>query len=316
MADYSQWVNELARRTGASVEQSDIDRLNQTNPDDAARLQGALEAQYRRRAGSGQTGSGMEAAAATAAGYGSARSEKADDQYNPSAGGAGGAGSVAQQWGGKGGGMRESPGGVGGNMFPDWYKDIMTRQLSMQEEAQRKNTERGNALYGILSDRAKQSLEIDRNDPIIRAQSGAFSAKQRRAQRNYISDVAESAGPYANIQGERRMAAERYGQATGGFEAELMGRELSARRAEIQQALSGMSGILSADQQRELAMQLKSIDAAMSEAGLGVQRGLGLEGLGVQRRGQDIGYDVNLRQLGLQDWDRQMYYDLLQRGVV
>jgi hypothetical protein len=66
-----------------------------------------------------------------------------------------------------------------------------------------------------------------------------------------------------------------------------------------------IAGMLSGDQNREMQMNLAAMSAGQGEAGLGVQYDLGL-------RGNDLG----MRNLGLQDWDRQMYWDLLRRGVL
>ena len=53
-----------------------------------------------------------------------------------------------------------------------------------------------------------------------------------------------------------------------------MGRELTARRAEIASALQGMQGMLNADQTRQLQQQLGLIDQAIrqQELGLGGQQ--------------------------------------------
>ena len=155
---------------------------------------------------------------------------------------------------------------------------------------------RAEAFYQELLKRSQQGLAIDRTDPIIRAQADAFAANQERSRRNYLSDVAERQGPLANIQGERRMAAERAGQATGGFEAELIGKELVARRQEISEALQLMGGVLSRDQQAALQRELAQLDAAIRR-----------EGLEVQKRGQDIGLDQFLRELAQRQYEYRGY---------
>ena len=277
MASDQDWLEELSKRTGASVEQSDLDRLAQTNAgDDRDRLMDAYESQYERRGASGQTGSGMDSDEATAAGYGSSRDERTDDIAGMHEGSSGWGtpderreqGGGMQGWTGGGGGGSSSSFSSSTGMFPDWYKGMMEKQLERQTAMDAQNKDRGDALYGRLSGRADQGLAIDRNDPIIRAQADAFAANQRRAQRNDMSDLAERAGPLANIRGEQRMAAERYGAKTGEFEAQLMGRELTARRDEIAQALAQMGGMLSGDQQRALQAQLSQMDQAIKEAGV------------------------------------------------
>lgn len=300
MADYASWLEELSKRTGASVESSDLERLNQTNPDDVGRLQSALESQYGRRGASGQTGSGMDDKEATARGYGSGRGETADDGGVAPPAPSGQSGStVAQAWNGQ----------QANTLFPDWYRELLTRQQQQAEQQQMETKARADALYGTLNERAGQSLAIDRNDPIIRAQSDAFSANQDRARRNYLSDTAERQGPLANIQGERRMASERYGQATGTFEAELLGRELSARREEIAEALRMSAGLLSGDQQRTLQQQLAMLDQAIAEAGIGLgARGQDLN-FSLGSRGQDLGMDQFLRELALREYDTVNRWD-------
>ena len=137
------------------------------------------------------------------------------------------------------------------------------------------NRQRGDALYEQLLGRAQQSLDIDPNDPIIRRQTDAFGANAERASRTHVGNIAERSGPLANILGEERLAAERLGQTTGAFEAELIGRELTARRQEIADAIKGLSGRITADQQQQLQRELATIDASLQQQGLGLQeRGL------------------------------------------
>lgn len=81
------------------------------------------------------------------------------------------------------------------------------------------------------------SVNIDRHDPIIRNATEAYGASQDRSRRNYLSETAESAGPMANIQAERRLSAQQAGSATAGYEAQLMEQERMARRQAMMQAL-------------------------------------------------------------------------------
>lgn len=121
-----------------------------------------------------------------------------------------------------------------------------------------------NKLFQLLMSRAQQGLEIDPNDPIIRRQADAYSAAQGRSQKNYESALAERLGEHANMGAERRMGAERVGQATSAFEAQLMGQELAARRQEIQAALSGAMGFLSAQQAMQLQEELAQLTLAQN----------------------------------------------------
>ena len=317
--DYEAWIKELAEREGASVEQSDVERLKTTNEDDRGRLMSALESQYDLRGQTGRSGSGPDSSERTKQGYGSGRNETAEEAPQR-----GQSHDVASSW------LNQQPtnaGGVSGAvntgaMFPAWYQDAIQRQQQEQQRKDAENTQRADALYSQLSQKANQSLQIDRNDPIIRAQADAYSANQERSKRNYLSDVAERSGPLANIRGEQRMAAERVGQATGSFEAELLGRELTARRDEIMQALQMSGSLLNADQQRQLQSELAMLDQAIKEQnvalgfrGQDLDYSLGREGLGVQRRGQDFGMDQFLKELAIREWDTTNKWDYAWAGL-
>ena len=306
--DYSGWLQELEKRYSVTGDNraSDLAKLQGTNADDLGRVKSALESQYERRGGAP---TGIDSSVLSAQGYGSARGETADDPQRTQSDTT--AGWINNGGGGNGGGGGGAVNTSGGNMFPDWYKQMMDRQMEESsrqralleaERAERKG--RADALFSDLMGRAKQPINVTRNDAGIGAQADAFAASQRRAQRNYLSDTAESGGPLANMTGERRMAAERYGATTGQFEAGLIGQETDKRRADINDAFRMASGMLSGDQSAQLTQQLAANDSASRDAGLGVQYDLGL-------RGNDLG----MRNLGLQDWDRQMYWDMLRRGA-
>jgi hypothetical protein len=176
--------------------------------------------------------------------------------------------------------------------------DLIRQMMEQQAAAAAENKARADALYGRLSEIGNQSLAVDRNDPSIRAQADAYSAQRDRQARNYISDAAERSGPYTNIDGTRRMVAEHAGQASGAFEAGLLGKELAARRQEIAQALAQSGAMLTADQQNAPQKQLAILDNAIKE-----QR------LAVTQRGEDMSMDQFLRQLALNEWDRNNYWD-------
>lgn len=156
--------------------------------------------------------------------------------------------------GGAAGNEAGSMAGIGGK------SDVASRGNSLNDQ-----------LVQQLLGRAGQSLAVDRNDPVIRAQADAYSANQQRAQRDYLADLAEKSGPYANLQGEARLSAERLGQQTGAFEAQLMGRELDTRRTEITDALTQLRGMLTTDQQLALQRELALIDDATKRLGLNYQ---------------------------------------------
>lgn len=157
--------------------------------------------------------------------------------------------------------------------------------------------EKASGLYQTLMDRANQSLNIDRKDPIIANQLNNFNANQTRQNRHYLEGVAEKAGPQANMAGETRMANERAAQAGGQFQAELMGRELQARRAEIQASLAQQGQLLTDEQRMGLQRELAQLDNAYRYYAAN------------QQNAQFYG------RLGLDAEDRAAYWDSVRSGL-
>lgn len=173
--------------------------------------------------------------------------------------GAGGADTALYgPYAGQNAGTFGSSGGAGGGASPSLPIPPFTSSLKFGVDSGPNKQ-----LYDMLIKRATQSLAVNRNDPIIRAQSDAFGAQQTKSARHYLSDIAERVGPIANIGAERRSAAETVGQNTSAFEAQLMGQELSARRNEIAQALTSMQGFLTSEQQMALQQELAALDRAL-----------------------------------------------------
>lgn len=163
---------------------------------------------------------------------------------------------------------------------------------TQQWNAQPAMQPQSDALFKLLMERAQQPTAVNRNDPSIRAQVDPVVAQQERASRNYIDDIAEKSGPLANIQGERRLAAERGGQAAGALEAEVIGREQDARRQEIMQSLGLGAQFLTAEQQLALQRELGYLQDASRTADRDLQR----QGLGQAN-------DQFLRELALREFD-------------
>lgn len=153
-------------------------------------------------------------------------------------------------------------------------------------------------LMQLLMQRAQQGTAVDRNSAGVRQQVDPVVAQQERASRNYIDDIAEKSGPLANIQGERRLAAERSGQAAGAFESEVIGREMDRRAQEIQQALSLWGAMLSDQQRMALQKELAYLTDARAAAGQGLQ---------AQALNQSN--DQFLRELALRESDQNNSWD-------
>lgn len=217
----------------------------------------------------------------------------APDFTPPAGGGVNGAPSVAESWAPP---AAPAP--------PAWQQGVVDTMLAPQQDP------RAGMLFDQLSQRATQSLNVSPNDPAIQGQTDAYRAEQERSKRDYLADTAESAGPFANLRGEQRLASERAGQNVGSFQAELMGRELTARRADAAQALQLYANVLSTDQQRDLQRQIALLDQAIAQQQIG-QSGLGRE--------QDwmttlLNNEQFLADLGLRAEDRAAYYDLIRSG--
>lgn len=318
-----QFLQELSRRTGASVEQSDVQRLQNTNEDDLGRLQNAYTSQYSRRGASGQTGSGQDSSELTAQGYGSGRNEIPK-----------GAGIATQEiiggYGNQGGNNRGPT-----SVMQSWSQSqpqsdpavtaLNDRLVRMDEEnkaAKATETARRDALYNTLKERSGRALNVDATDPIIANQVTTFRNEQTRAQRDYLNKLAESEGPNANLRGERRMAAERSGINTAGFQSELVGRELMTRRNEILQDLQMQGAMLSADQQANLQRELTGIDSMIRQQQLALQGKqvdnsftLGSRGLDLQALQQEIQRRQFEQDLGFRAEDRASYWDSVRRGL-
>jgi hypothetical protein len=196
------------------------------------------------------------------------------------------------------------------------------------------------ALMQLLRQRMTQDLTIDPNNPVIRNQSDAYSAKAERARRNYLADTAESRSPYAtgSMRNEARMTAEKLGQDTAGFQAELMGRELTNRRQEIQQALDSMGNMLTESERQALQRELAAADNALKRYGIDTQNSQYFAGLSqsdkhfydqLSQADRLANLDDSFRnkQLGQQDSqfrdemgfntaDRQAYWDAVRRGIL
>jgi hypothetical protein len=119
-----------------------------------------------------------------------------------------------------------------------------------------------NALLTQLMSRANESLVVDPNDPVIKAQTEAFDAQQTNAGKNTLSQIAEAGGPSTNMTAQTRSVGEQEGQADATFRATLMANEVAARRTEIQNALQGAYGLLTAEQQAELQEELSQLGLA------------------------------------------------------
>lgn len=164
------------------------------------------------------------------------------------------------------------------------------------------------ALVKQLQARAAQSTVVDGTDPNVRRQADAFSAQQERSRRNYLSDQAEGNSPYSTgaQAGLERMTAEKAGQASGQFESELINRELTSRRTEIQQALESMGGILSDEEKNGLQRELSNLNASLETAKMNTQNNQFFAGLNQEDRQFLSQLTQNERFKGMDDTYKRM----------
>jgi hypothetical protein len=158
-------------------------------------------------------------------------------------------------------------------------------------------------LRNTYLERATQPRTVGRDDPAVQAQVNAFAGQQERGRRQYLSEAAERAsarglGDSGALDAERRFAAERAGEATGSFEAQLVGQEIKARRAEIDDALQNLKGMLSADQAAALQKEAMQLDAQMKELGITTGAKTAADQMRVQKEIAEI--DAALKRLGIE----------------
>lgn len=129
-------------------------------------------------------------------------------------------------------------------------------------------------------ERATQPIGVDRNDPNFRQPIDSYAAAQDRTRRRAENEAAERAsamglGTSGALDLQRRAAQERSGQATGAFESQMLTQELQRQRNEKAEALQQLTGILSADQTRQLQRDLADLDAALKRESIAQTGSLG-----------------------------------------
>lgn len=201
-----------------------------------------------------------------------------------------------------------SDAGLWNSAIPGTWADGSTLVMSGWYECNPRATE----LYDLLRQQATQGLAINSNDPVIRMQVDAYGAQAERARRDSLADAAEHQGSLANLRGEERLGYERRGQQVGAFEAELVGRELQARREEIAQALQLSANFLSTEQHRELQRQIALLDNAIA------QQNAATSGMSVSQDWMEalLQNAQFLNDLEARERDRRSYYDLVQQGLL
>lgn len=147
------------------------------------------------------------------------------------------------------------------------------------------------------------------NDPDIKPQADAFRLARDRAakqEREMMAERAANTGLNYGGQGSGAFEsglqgiAEQAGQDKAGFEADLVGRRLDARRQQLMQALQLADALGARSEANTLQSELAQIDAGLRQNALGVQSSLG--------RGQ-LGLGLLNSMMGNQQFYDQMGYN-------
>lgn len=156
-----------------------------------------------------------------------------------------------------------------GNPLGNYTTDPFVRPVTTQGAATAGGSSGADAglLYQYLMGRARQSLNVDPNDPIIKGQTDAFRAEQIRAGRRQVRDAAQRGGAYGNaaVRTEERMINEKTGQAVSTYQAQLLAGELQAKRQEVLEALTLAQRAGATQQELALREELAQIEDAMHE---------------------------------------------------
>ena len=146
------------------------------------------------------------------------------------------------------------------------------------------------------------------NDPELAAQSGAYRRSQQRAGDNERAMLAERAAQNGLLNGGQSSGGfdtalqgvhERIGENTSAFDAGLVGNEVQARRAEMQQLLNMALQSGDAESARELSMALSKMDLeyrrqALSQQGSQFNADLGYRNRALSQAGSQ--FNANLGQ--------------------
>jgi hypothetical protein len=182
------------------------------------------------------------------------------------------------------------PGAPPSNIFTGYYPGTQLQQ-----------DPRFSDLVNTLLDRSKKSLDIDpTTDSVIRPQVDNYAAQQERQRRTYLNEMAESNSPYAtgSMDHARTQTSEQAGINTANLQSSLMTNELSARRNEIQNALSEAGSLLTGQQQMQLQHELGLLDAQLKQQGIQSQN------------------DQFFADLGFRSQDRGNYWDAIRSGLI
>lgn len=122
------------------------------------------------------------------------------------------------------------------------------------------------AMVSALMGRALSQPNVSPDDPNIQASTAAYGADQTRAARDAVSSFAERGGSHMNTDAATLASGERAGQNTANFRGALVQKNIDGERAQIQAALNGAVGLLTAEQVSQLQQRDQELSAARFNA--------------------------------------------------
>lgn len=158
--------------------------------------------------------------------------------------------------------------------------------LLAQLLAKQSSNPRDQALYDqIQAMIGSANQPVDPNDPIIKANTDAFRNEATRGARQGQAALAEQ-NAYRGITTGARDAGtaglyENAGRSTADYQGQQLTNERTARRNQLQQALSISLGQNNADQTRELQAEIAAIDAQLRQQGVTNQNNQFYDSLGL-----------------------------------
>jgi hypothetical protein len=172
-------------------------------------------------------------------------------------------------------------------------------------------------------ERAAKPIEDPRARADFRTVADTHAAATERARRDATADLAEGmagTGQTGAQSVESRLIAERAAQQRGNFEADLVRQDLQQQRADVENALKALTGMIDADQTRALQQKLADLDAQLKTASLNASTGLGSQELALKDRLGMAGINVDLlgkllqnqqfnNNLGFEMGDREAYWN-------
>lgn len=154
-----------------------------------------------------------------------------------------------------------------------------------------------------LSERMGQSAVPGADDAAVKAQLDPIRAENQRALEGEIRNGAEAGFEGGSTYGanERLAAAGRMGEKNASAAGQIIGHEVDARRAEIQDALTKYGAQMNDEQRQQLQRELAQLEAETQRRGQDINKGLTEGSQQIQREGLTQTGQLGNRELDIRD---------------